>query len=124
MKHNREIKQFLIPCQPVCLFTRLSNQNEIFYAEEKLSAEIIKGVKDVTIDQVVDHIAHIVDVGSIDCVGLGSDFDGIPATPVGLSDTSCFPGLIQGLLDHGYSHEDVQKIMGENLKDFLIKYDR
>ena len=95
----------------------------IFQAEERLSREVIKRVEAVSLDRVMDHIVHIVDVGGIDCVGLGSDFDGIPVTPVGLSDVSCFPGLMQGLLDQGFSYKDVQKIMGENLKDFLIKFD-
>jgi membrane dipeptidase len=97
------------------------NPQRIFQAEEKLSEEIIKGVKVATIDQVVEHIIHIIDVGNIDCVGLGSDFDGIPVTPDGLSDASCFPALKQGLLDQGCSHEDAQKIMSENLKDFFNK---
>ena len=29
-----------------------------------------------TLERLLDHFEHIVDVGGIECVGLGSDFDG------------------------------------------------
>ncbi|MCJ7590991.1 MAG: dipeptidase [Woeseiaceae bacterium] len=69
-----------------------------------------------TIDNVLDHIDHIVTLTSIDNVGLGSDFDGVgDSLPIGLKDVSAYPGLIEGLLDRGYSEADIQKILGENL---------
>ena len=52
----------------------------------------------------------------IDHVGIGSDYDGVGDTlPVGLKDVSSYPALIQGLLERGYSREDIQKILGGNL---------
>lgn len=69
-----------------------------------------------TIDNVLDHIDHIVTLTSIDNVGLGSDFEGVgDSLPIGLKDVSAYPGLIEGLLDRGYSEADIQKILGENL---------
>ena len=62
-----------------------------------------------------DHIDHVVELVGIDHVGLGSDFDGITETPVGLEDVSAYPNLIAELLRRGYSEEDVRKICGENL---------
>ncbi|MEO9079066.1 MAG: dipeptidase, partial [Rhodanobacter sp.] len=38
----------------------------------------------VTLAMVADHIEHIRKIAGIDCVGIGSDFDGIPDTPKGL----------------------------------------
>jgi len=67
-----------------------------------------------TVDTVVDHIDHIVKVAGIDCAGLGSDFDGIMETPVGLEDVSCYPRITQGLLDRGYSEEAIRKVLGGN----------
>ena len=32
-----------------------------------------------------------------------------------LEDVAAYPNLINGLLERGYSEEDVQKILGENL---------
>jgi len=76
-------------------------------------AEHPKVVVDVT--DVADHIDHVVELVGIDHVGLGSDFDGITETPVGLEDVSKYPNLIAELLRRGYSEDDIRKICGENL---------
>jgi membrane dipeptidase len=68
-----------------------------------------------TLSQVADHIDHIRKVAGIDHVGLGSDFDGIDSTPVGLEDVSCYPALISELLRRGYSEKDIRKLAGENI---------
>lgn len=67
-----------------------------------------------TIDDVIKHIDHIVNVAGINHVGLGSDYDGIASTPIGLEDVSKLPNLTAKLLEHGYSKNDVKKILGEN----------
>ena len=67
-----------------------------------------------TLAQVADHIAHIRQVAGIDCVGLGSDFDGITEVPVGLEDVSKFPDLIAELLRRGWSETDIRKVAGLN----------
>jgi membrane dipeptidase len=64
---------------------------------------------------VVDHIEHIIKVAGIDHVGLGSDFDGIEMTPVGLEDVSCYPYITQELLNRGYKKEDIHKVLGGNV---------
>lgn len=64
---------------------------------------------------VADHIDHIKKIAGVDHIGLGSDFDGIGATPLQLEDVSCFPYLTQELLNRGYSEEEVRKILGGNL---------
>jgi membrane dipeptidase len=68
----------------------------------------------VTINTVVQHINYIVNLVGIDHVAIGSDFDGIETTPAGLEDVSKFPALTQRLLQVGYTHEDVYKILGGN----------
>jgi membrane dipeptidase len=58
----------------------------------------------------------VVTLTSIDNVGIGSDYDGVgDSLPVGLKDVAAYPNLIKGLLDRGYSEEDIRKILGENL---------
>ena len=53
---------------------------------------------------------------SLSPVGIGSDYDGVgDSLPVGLKDVSQFPNLIEGLLQRGYSEEDIRKILGENV---------
>ncbi|WP_420821040.1 dipeptidase [Pseudidiomarina aestuarii] len=69
-----------------------------------------------TLEQVLDHIDHVVDLVGIDYVGIGSDYDGVgDSLPVGLKDVASYPNLIQGLLDRGYSDADIKKILNENL---------
>ncbi len=67
-----------------------------------------------TLAQVADHIEHIRQICGIDCVGLGSDFDGITEVPVGLEDVSKFPDLIAELLRRGWTEADVKKLAGLN----------
>ena len=68
-----------------------------------------------TLSQVADHIDHLVAVAGIDHVGIGSDFDGIGSTPVGLEDVSTFPDLVAELVRRGYPDEDIRKVIGGNL---------
>jgi membrane dipeptidase len=64
---------------------------------------------------VADHIDHIRDIAGIDHVGVGSDFDGLPAMPDGLEDVTKYPALFAELADRGYADEDLAKIAGRNL---------
>jgi membrane dipeptidase len=77
------------------------------------------GADRVGLDNVIDHILHIAEIGGIDCVGLGSDFDGIPCTPVGLVDAAAFPALAAGLQRRGFREKEIRKICGLNLRRFL-----
>jgi len=79
-------------------------------AEQKLTASLPA----VPLTRLADHIDHIVQVAGIEHVGLGSDFDGVERTPVGMDDVSCFPNLTVELLRRGYSEMDLKKILGEN----------
>jgi membrane dipeptidase len=69
----------------------------------------------VTLSQVADHIDHVRQVAGIDHVGIGTDFEGSEAFPVGLEDTSCYPALLAELLRRGYSTDAIAKVAGGNL---------
>lgn len=64
---------------------------------------------------IADHIDHIVKVAGIDHVGIGSDYDGISDTPLGMEDVSCYPRLTEELIARGYSDDDIRKILGGNV---------
>jgi membrane dipeptidase len=70
---------------------------------------------DATLSQVADHIEHVRKVAGVDHVAIGSDFDGITVTPVGLEDVSTFPQLFAELIRRGWSDEDLRKLAGKNL---------
>jgi len=76
----------------------------------------ISGSRTASIDQVITHIDHIVDLVGIDHVALGSDFDGIEVTVTGLEDVSKFPDLTLALLEHGYTPDELAKILGKNFQ--------
>lgn len=92
-------------------------------AEMDLYQKMVTGISETDLTAVIDHICNISDIGGIDCVGLGSDFDGIPATPTDLTDVSCFPALIEGLINKGFRRDDIRKIMGLNLLTFLQQFE-
>lgn len=68
-----------------------------------------------TLDDVLDHVDHVVKVAGIDHVGIGSDYDGVgDSLPVGLKTVADYPVLVQGLLNRGYSESDIRKVLGGN----------
>lgn len=69
----------------------------------------------VTLAMVADHIEHIAKVCGVGCVGIGSDFDGIPDTPIGLEGVDKFPDLLAELARRGWSDADLAKVAGGNV---------
>lgn len=68
-----------------------------------------------SVDTVLNHIDHVVDLIGIDHVGIGSDYDGVgDSLPEGLKDVSTYPNLVQGLMDREYSQTDIKKILSGN----------
>jgi membrane dipeptidase len=67
-----------------------------------------------TLEDVVNHIDHVIKIAGIGAVGIGSDFDGVTCTPAGLEDVSKFPALTRALLERGYSPDDIRRIYGGN----------
>jgi len=68
-----------------------------------------------TVHTLLDHIDHIVRIAGVDHVGIGSDYDGVTMLPEQLDDASTYPYITQGLLDRGYSHDDIKKIYSGNI---------
>lgn len=77
-----------------------------------------------SIHDVLDHIDHLVEVAGVDHVGIGSDYDGVSKLPEQLEDVSTYPLVTQGLLNRGYSDEDIRKIMGGNVLRVLREAER
>ncbi len=69
-----------------------------------------------TLDDVLDHFDRVRDLVGVEHVGIGSDFDGVgDSLPIGLKDVSAYPNLLAGLLERGYSEEQIALIAGGNL---------
>jgi len=67
-----------------------------------------------TLADVVHHVKHLVDVGGVDHVAIGSDFEGDIRPPREMPSTLGFPRLAAALRGSGLSSEDVAKVFGEN----------
>jgi len=66
------------------------------------------------IKDIIRHINYIKKLVGIDYVGLGSDFDGIKNTPVGLKDVTDLVKLRQELQKNGFSSTEIDKIFQKN----------
>ena len=67
-----------------------------------------------TVEHVVDHIDHIVNVAGIDHVGIGCDFDGGGGIQ-GVFDASEVMNITIELVKRGYNEKQIEKIWGGNL---------
>ncbi|WP_430504512.1 dipeptidase [Haloparvum sp. PAK95] len=68
---------------------------------------------DMPVEIMVDHIDHFVEQAGIDCVGLGSDFDGA-GIPEAIGDVRGLNVLLDALRDRGYSEEEIEAIAYRN----------
>jgi membrane dipeptidase len=80
-----------------------------------LMEEYKKAIVRATLGDAVANIDHIVKIAGTGAVGIGSDFDGVECTPIGLDDVSKYPNLTRALLERGYSADDIRKIYGGNV---------
>ena len=67
-----------------------------------------------SIEGMVKHINHIVNIGGVDCVGLGSDFDGIDGTTLEIKDCAGLPLLYEELKKY-YSEDTIEKFFYKNV---------
>jgi membrane dipeptidase len=80
------------------------------------NAAAIRALPRPPLSVLLDHFEHIIRVAGIDHVGIGSDFDGVGGLlPQGMDDVTRLPLIAQGLLDRGYSENDVLKVLGGNM---------
>jgi membrane dipeptidase len=84
-------------------------------AMEALYMDSAAKLPPATLADVVAQIDHAVQIGGIDHVGIGTDFDGVGCVPPELNSYNKFPVLTKALLQKGYSADDIKKIYGGNL---------
>ncbi len=75
-------------------------------------------VCDVSPEGIVGSIRYAIDLLGEDNVALGSDFDGTIAAPF---DTGELAVLTETMLRSGFSEQEIRKVMGENVRRFLIE---
>ena len=72
---------------------------------------------------IADHIDYMVHIAGEDCVALGSDFDGIPAAPEGVTGSDFYPVLETELRTRGYTEKRIAKIFNGNFQRVLGEWD-
>lgn len=74
------------------------------------------------IDDMITHIEHIKNIGGIDCISLGTDFDGIE-NEVEISNIGEMEKLYNALKISGFTYNEIEKIFYKNaervIKDIL-----
>lgn len=73
-----------------------------------------------TLERLLDHIDHMVQVAGVEHVGIGSDFDGCVPVPE-LSSGEHYPRITEGLARRGYSPEQIRLILGENFRRVFLQ---
>ena len=104
---DKEIKDVLTarPNDPGRWETVRSIQGKYFAKMPKVDYKVL-----------LKHVDHVAKIAGPEHVALGSDFDGISGmAPLGMEDVSKYPVLVKGLIEMGYSDQDIRKIMGLNL---------
>ncbi len=87
----------------------------INYAADFLEMPSASNPKPVsTVENMVKHILYIKDLAGIDCIGLGSDFDGIPQN-LEMKDASQLALLEKALINAGINEEEIEKIFYKNV---------
>ncbi|MGG5314763.1 dipeptidase [Enterococcus sp. AZ072] len=113
-----------------------SNARSVCNHPRNLSDELIRGIGDrggvigmnyyeafirpsnsqqSLIEGLMHHIQHFTQIGGIECVGLGSDFDGIEEHPE-LSDIRSIEKIEQALREAGFSASEREKIFYQNVE--------
>lgn len=90
---------------------------DVWFAELYLFHKYVDEANEIRppLSKLIEHIDYIVKLVGVDYVGLGSDFDGITITPLQLDDVADFPLITKALLEKGYSNNDINKILGQNI---------
>jgi membrane dipeptidase len=104
---------------------KFGDRSQLGPAERAINAQRIAKLGRLPLSWLLDHFDHAVKVAGVDHVGLGSDFDGADDMfPEGMEDISKIPNLVRGLMERGYSDEDILKILGGNTLRVMREVER
>lgn len=70
------------------------------------------------VEDIVNHIDHMCQLGAEKNVGFGSDFDGIEIAPYDCQSPADIPAILDALRRRGYSEEAVEDIAGRNFLNY------
>jgi membrane dipeptidase len=85
-------------------------------AERAFNQKIRTTMQDVQVsmETIVDHLTHMISLAGEDCVGFGSDMDGVPVLPEGIQGCGDYPKLVRAMQKRGIRPEAIEKICYRN----------
>lgn len=71
-----------------------------------------------SINKIVEHIIHFIKIGGIECVGIGSDFDGIDGE-LEVTNASKMPLIFDALAKEGFKASEIDKVAYGNVERII-----
>jgi membrane dipeptidase len=84
------------------------------YEEDKIVQANKSSLPQVSMEDVIRHIEHVVNIAGVESVGLGSDFDGTPFMPKDMQDCTSLPKLCDQLRKRKFKSSEIDKIASGN----------
>jgi membrane dipeptidase len=107
---SEEVRQWMLPVRKLVAGKYGAERIEIVQAYEREHGKRPQA----TLEQVGNHIEYLAEKVGRCRVGIGSDFYGVPITPIGLEDVSKFPHLLAEMIMRGWSDADVAGLASAN----------
>lgn len=70
--------------------------------------------EEASVETVLNHIDHIEELVGVKHIGIGSDYDGMGPGPKGLEHVGKVKNITRGLIQRGYSDDEIEGILGGN----------
>ncbi len=93
----------------------LIGQSLPFHEELRIERAFARTISPVPFSVLVDHFDHLLRTAGPQHVGIGSDFDGIALSVEGMESAADLPKVTAGLLERGWTSDDLRGLLGENL---------
>ncbi|MCP2239440.1 dipeptidase [Thermoanaerobacterium thermosaccharolyticum] len=113
-------------CRALCNHPRNLSDEQIKAIADKggvigmnFCPDFLRDDGNASVEDVLDHIEHIVSLVGVEHVGFGSDFDGIEKTPFGLDDAASFPKILDGLKKRGFKDDEINSISHDNFERII-----
>ncbi|WP_419803933.1 dipeptidase [Terriglobus sp.] len=101
--------------EQMCATWHARGQRMPYRAELELAHTFLDRAPRPPLSSLVDHFEHVLRVCGTEHVGIGSDFDGIPAAPAGMDSAADLPKITAGLLERGWKPHELRGMLGENI---------
>ncbi len=97
----------------------LKDKTMTFQDVREISRKTLAGLTDAPLSLLVEHAKHILNVGGEDCLGLGSDFDGVDSLPQGVDGVQSLPLIVMEMERMGIASRIIDKICYQNTFRFF-----